>query len=518
MLVPGEIFKDGKSGPRVQCDDAARLRLEFQGRDVNIMSIIESTTVATAPEPSEAAATPVERVPLVQKVSWALGSVGDQVMTNGINNLALPIYNISLGVSPVLIGYALAIPRIFDAITDPVMGNYSDNTRTRWGRRRPYIFAGSFLCAILFALLWIPPLGFGTTGLFVYFLAVSILYYVAYTILAVPRAALGYELSTDYNERTAIFAMNAVFACVAGFGIPWLYKLSFHPFFAGPAKNEVIGVRWVGLIAGIIILITALPGALFTKERAQAMKQPAIGFAHAAQLTLANGPFRIITGVVVLILLAVMLAGPMNLYINIYYICDGDKEMGAFWGGWAGVVQALLGGLSAPLIAILSSRIGKRTTILSGLLLAIVGYVASWWLFTPQYPWLQVGFMIMLQPGLMTVWVLSGSILADICDFDDLETGLRREGMFGAAYAFITKLASASITILAGYMLVWAGYRDSAFVTPETVWNLRVLFIAVPVVFLIIATVLIWRFPITEQVARNIRAQLDARNATDATA
>ncbi len=475
----------------------------------------ESVVPALLEEPLSGAKT-ANPIPMIQKVSWSLGSVADQVMTNGINNLALPIYNISLGVSPILIGYALALPRIFDAVIDPVIGNYSDNARTRWGRRRPFIFAGSFLCAILFALLWMPPLGFGGTGLFVYFFAISMLYYVAYAVFAVPRAALGYELSTDYNERTSIFAMQAVFACVAGFGIPWLYKLSFHPLFAGPEKNEIVGVRWVAIIAGVLILLTALPGALFTKERARGMEQPAIGLLRAARLTVANGPFRIITGIVMLILLSVMLVGPMNLYINIYYICDGDKELGAFWGGWTGMVQALLGGLSAPLIAVISSRIGKRMTIFGGLVLAILGYILSWWLFTPAYPWLQVLFMVMLQPGLMTVWVLSGSILADICDFDDLKNGLRREGMFGAAYAFITKLASASITIVAGYMLVWAGYKDSAYVSPETVWNLRVLFIAVPVVLLSVALVLTLRFPITERVARQIRTQLDARNAANA--
>jgi glycoside/pentoside/hexuronide:cation symporter, GPH family len=454
-----------------------------------------------------------ERVPLGQKASWAAGSIADQVMTNGINNLALPIYNISLGVSPVLIGYALALPRIFDAVTDPIMGNISDNTRTPWGRRRPYIFLGSFFCAITFALLWIPPLGFGATGLFLYFLLMSILYYTAYTVLAVPRTALGYEMCTDYNERTTLFAMNAIFASLAGFGIPWLYKLSFHPVFAGPEKNEIVGVRWVAVLAGILILLTCLPGALFTRERAAAMRQPRISLPRAVRLTLSSGPFLNITGIVVLILLAVMLVGPMNLYINIFYICGGDKEAGAFWGGWAGMTQALSGLLATPLIAWVSRHIGKRVTIFCGLWLAVAGYLASWWLFNPAYPWLQVFFMVMLQPGLMTVWVLSGSILADICDFDELENGLRREGMFGAAYTLITKIASASITILAGYMLVWAGYRDGATITPETVTNLRVLFIAVPVVLLGLALALTWRFPITEKVARGIRAELDARAA-----
>ncbi len=461
--------------------------------------------------PSESTPKPHAQVPLSQKLSWAAGSIADQFMTNGINALALPIYNISLGLSPILIGYALAIPRIFDAITDPIMGNISDNTRTRWGRRRPYIFIGAILCAFSFALIWMPPRGFGDIGIFLYFLLFSLVYYAAYTIFAVPRAALGYELSTDYHERTTLFAINAVLAGSAGFIFPWFYKLAFHPIFAGPEKNEIIGVRWVGVLAGVIILATALPSAFMNRERAEGMEQPKLGLIKAAWMTLENMPFRIITGVVVLILLAVMVAGPMNLYINIYYICDGDKEAGAFWGGWVGMVQAIACIFSAPLVALASRVIGKKMTIICGLLIAIVGYLATWWLFTPQYPWLQIIFMILLQPGLMTVWVLNGSILADICDEDELRNGMRREGMFGAAYTFITKASSACITILAGYMLVWAGYKDGEAVTAQTLVNLRLLFILIPVIMLLVAMYLAWRFPITEATARRIRAELDAR-------
>lgn len=455
------------------------------------------------------------RVSLRQKISWSIGSVADQFMTNGLNNLALPIYNLSFGISPVLIGYALAIPRVFDAILDLLMGNISDNTRTRWGRRRPYVFIGGILCGLFFTLVWTPPRGLGSTGLFLYFLLMSILYYVAYTIFSVTRQALGYELSTDYNERTSVFAYNAVFAGLAGFAIPWLYKLSFHPFFAGPHKDAIIGVRWVGLLSGLLIIATALPGALFTTERSTHKNQSRIGLLKAIKLTLSNSPYKIITGVVVLILLAVMLAGPMNLYISIYYICNGNKEMGAFWGGWAGTAQALMGILSVPLITALSKRIGKKSTILCGLCLAIIGYFATWWLFNPKFPWLQLFFMLMLQPGLMTVWVLSGSIISDICDDDELRSGLRREGMFGAVFTFVTKAASALITIVASYILIWAGYKGEP-VSAATITNMRVLFITIPVILLFTAIWLTIKFPLTEKVARDIRAQLDARqNSTN---
>jgi len=449
------------------------------------------------------------------KFAWAVGSVGDQFLTNGIGALTLPVYQISLGVSPVWLGWAMAIPRVLDAVTDPLSGNITDNTRTRWGRRRPYIFVGSFVCSAIFVLLWMPPLSHGPRGIFTYFMIMSVLSYLVYDILAVPRQALGYELCSDYHERTSLFALNGILANSAGFAIPWLYKLSFLPIFAGPERNEVVGVRWVAVLAGIVILVTCLPSALFTRERGEGLRQPRLGLVDAVKLTFSNRAFRTIAGVVVLILLAVTLVGPMNMYINIFYICGGDKETGAFWGGISGNVQAISGLLATPVIALISRRAGKKMTMFGGIAVAMVGYILSWWLFTPAYPWLQVFFMCLLQPGLMCVWVLNGSILADICDDDELRTGMRREGMYGAAFTFISKFASASITVLTGYILLAAGYRENEPITAQTLVNLRVLFIVVPLALLGLATWLALRFPITEQTARAVRAELDARHARE---
>jgi GPH family glycoside/pentoside/hexuronide:cation symporter len=175
-------------------------------------------------------------------------------------------------------------------------------------------------------------------------------------------------------------------------------------------------------------------------------------------------------------------------------------------------VQAIVGGISTPIIAWISNRVGKRKTIMGGLALAVCSYLASWWLFDPQRPWLQVFFNGTVQPALMTVWVLNGSIIADICDDDELRNGYRREGMFGAIFTFITKAAPSGIVVLMGYVLLLAGFREGEEVTPETVWNLRVLFIVIPVVLLSIAIVLAQRFPITEAIARWTRAQLDERH------
>ena len=146
-----------------------------------------------------------------KKSAWSIGSITDVYMTNALNYLAFPIFNMGLGVDPRMLGWALGLPRIWDAISDPLMGNISDNIRTRFGRRRPFILIGAILCAVMFALLWTSAAsGWSPTAIGWWFMAMVFLYYTAYTIFAVPWGALGLELTSDYNERTRVQAYRTV--------------------------------------------------------------------------------------------------------------------------------------------------------------------------------------------------------------------------------------------------------------------------------------------------------------------
>ena len=452
-----------------------------------------------------------DRASFGQKLAWSFGSVADQIMQNGINMLALPLYNLTLGVDPRLLGIALAVPRFIDAVTDPVMGNLSDNFRSKWGRRKPFILFGGLGCALSFLMLWCPPTALSKTGLFAWFLGIAIIYYIAYTVFAVPRNALGFELSGDYKDRNMLYAVNAVVASATGMLLPWLYKLSFNPLFAGVERNEVAGVRWVALICAVLIALSVLPAVLFNRESEKALHQQKIHFLKAAGITLQTRPFLVVVLITFVVLLSVMLVGPMAIYINTYYLCDGDKEMGAYWGGIVGTVQAFSGLISAPLIAALAKRFGKMRVLAGGLLLGIIGFVSTWWTYQPAYPWMQVFSMLMIQPGIGCVWVLNSSMIADVCDYDELQTGLRREGMFGAVFTFLTKLGGSSVTLVGGYLLVFAGYVDGESVTPETVFNLRAYFAFLPAVLIAICLFAAARYPLTEGRMVEIKEQLKQR-------
>jgi GPH family glycoside/pentoside/hexuronide:cation symporter len=447
-----------------------------------------------------------------QKVGWAVGSITDNLMMNGLNLLVMPIYNIALGVNPVMLGYALAIPRVMDTLIDPFIGNYSDNLRTRWGRRRPLIVLGAIIMAFFYALVWLPPSFLGHDGLFWYFLTTCFFLYIGYGIFIIPYMALGFELTTDYHERTRVQAWRMIFAYAGGLLMPWLYKLTLLPAFGG---NEVHGVRVVGPLIAIIGLLASLTPALLCREKAGVQGQPPIRLIQAFKYTLSNGPFLMLVGAIFLVMLATNLSTPFSLYLNIFYVCTGNKEFAAMLTGWSGTMQGLSGLLSAPLISALGTRFSKKRVIICGQGLALAGYLVSWFLITPAHPYLQLIPAAMIFPGMACIWLLVGSLIADICDDDELKNNLRREGMFGAVMMTIAKAGIALVTVVSGYMLVLSGYIEAPTQTPATLQNMRLMYVFIPAALLGLSMLIMGCFPITEQRAHEIRALLEERQRSE---
>jgi GPH family glycoside/pentoside/hexuronide:cation symporter len=470
----------------------------------------ETASIAPSPTP-----TVTHVVPLRQKMAWGAGGATDNLLTNGLGMLALPIYNIGLGLSPVWLGYAMALPRLLDALIDPFIGNWSDNTRSRWGRRRPFLFVGAILCGLFFALVWLPPIHASHGVIFTWFLATSSLLFIGYAFYSIPYSALGYELTNDYHDRTRVMAWRMYFAYGGGLLMPWLYKLSFLPIFGG---NEIVGVRYVGGITAVIILLTGLAPAFFCRERPEAQKQAPIPLREAIALTVSNKPFTILVAAVFVVLVGLLLSTPFMTYVNIYYVAGGDKSFGATLNGWYGTSQQLLGLASIPVITTLGKRYDKRQIMMTGLSMAACGFFLNWFLITPKHPYLQLIPTILIFPGLSCVWLLFGSALADVCDTDELISGRRREGMFGAAFALVFKVGAAVVTGLSGYMLLWSGYQENVSLqSTETLFRMRLAYIIVPTCLLAVAALLVWRFPITRASAALVRAELDARHAAAGT-
>lgn len=447
-------------------------------------------------------------VPVKTKAAWGLSGVADTFLTYAMASLVMPVFNIGYGVNAVWLGFALAVPRVVDMLTDPLMGVISDNTRTRWGRRRPYIFVGGTLAAFLFPAIWVPPWG-GEIAILIWLVVMMVAMSLAYTVFAVPCMALGFEFTTDYDEKTRVMAWRLYLSVIAGFSVQWLYKLLVLPAFGG---TEAEGIRYVGPLIGLVILLTALPAALFCREKVRSQVQERVGIVEALRLTFRNRAFLILMAGYIIVVTAMNTVGSLGLYVNIFYVCAGDKLLAGTIGGWFGTVMISAALLSMWMITKISQRTSKRIGAMVGLGLGIAGNLSLWWTMRPEHPYLQLFSAFLIGLGIQGCWLMIDSMVADACDDDEVRTGLRREGMYSAAKGFCMKAALTMTAVTAGYMLAFAGYQESVMPSEDVTLRMKTLLIGVQVSGLSIGAVLFFFYPLTRQVADENQRILAARS------
>lgn len=451
-----------------------------------------------------------DRVGNKDKFAYGAGAVAENAMQNGVTNMANPFFNIALNVSPSLLGTAAMVFRIWDAITDPVMGWISDRSDFKSGRRRPYIIGGAIAGGLLFAMMWWCPRGMSTTFYFTWYMLVSILFYTAFTVFGVPYVALGYELSGDYHERTRIMSFRTWFQSVAGICIQWMFWLTQRDCFT----DTVDGMRTVGIGMGILMIIMGITPGLFLKERELTLEEKAanrekVKLRHALSV-LKVKPFAYVLAALTMAMIGMFTVGILGFYINVYYVFGGDQKAASTIVGVTGSFYHLCCMAAVPLIAWTSVRIGKKSSLLLFISIAVIGTLLKWKMFTPENPWLQLVVTGLMAPGLSAVWTLLSSMTADVTDLDELENGTRREGAFGAIFGWTQKLGFALCFFIAGLVLEWTGFDSElgGAQSAHTLFWMRILYSAIPAAGLVGAMFCIWRFPITEKVAHEIRQKL----------
>lgn len=459
------------------------------------------------------------RLPAHIKFTWALGSLGDNYAGNTIGQLKDAVYTVALGVSPELIGWALSLPRLLDAFFDPVVGHWSDNWRGRWGRRRPFIFVGAIALGLTLTLLWFPPadVGWGHAALAGYFLGATILFYAAYSIFLVPYRALGIELTRDYHERTRLQGWGMMVGLVGGLGLPWLYKLTLWCGGVGgggagaSAEAVLIGVRWVGGGVGAIVLLSCLVPAWWCREGPAGGTVAKVPFRAALAATLRNRPFLHLLGMNFSAIVGMYAPVTVSLLLSIYFLFQGDQAAAADLTGYLGTAQMLGSLAGVPVNTGISVRLGKRVTALVSLALGAVGFASLGWTLLPAHPYAALASYFLIGWGMQGVWLMSATMNADVCDHDEFTTGQRREGLYGAVFAFEQKIAFAAAALLGGYLVTRCGYVAEAAPLPTTMLALRTTLIVTPLIGLACAVAAIVFYPLSHERLRCIQAQLDAR-------
>jgi GPH family glycoside/pentoside/hexuronide:cation symporter len=449
-----------------------------------------------------------------EKASYACGTIPFGLGFMVLGQLAFPIYNLTLGVSATLVGAALAAGRLWDAISDPVMGSLSDNARTRWGRRRPFILLGGVLLAVALPLLWSVPASLEDTARFAWIIASILFFYTATTVYSVPWLSLGYELNPDPLERTRLQAWRAYFGAVATVSVAWFYRWAQADVFA----DTVEGIRWISVAAGGIILLCTLPVILFCRERPEvpSRSQATIPFWSGLRDTFKNRAFLIlVSGIVTPMLCIPMLVGSLAVYINSYHVFAGDTKTGAAYAAAFSSAMFLLKFVFVPVGVRLVARFGKIPVIRWVLWLGLLASLAKFVLYTPSAPWLQFVNALLLAPSVTIFWLLVDPMKADCADFDELQTGRRRSATYAAIANWIEKATMTVVLLGSGLLIDWSGFSpDLGAAQPEgTLLFLRLAFALVPAAAFAIALVALRFYPLDEARTADIRARLAARAA-----
>jgi glycoside/pentoside/hexuronide:cation symporter, GPH family len=470
-----------------------------------------------------------DRIPFHLKVVYGLGAFVNNLLAAASGGMMI-VLNLGLGMNPALVGLLGALPRLWDALIDPVMGYVSDHTRTRWGRRRPYIFIGAISVGIIFALLWQLPPGRSESFYFWYFLVGSLLFYLAYTVFAAPWVGLGYELTPDYHERTRLMGVQNFIGQLAYVIAPWFLLIMQSGWLF---DGMVDGAAGLAIVIGIVVIVIGILPAIFLRERLTAVtaiatavpdKPPVdstllgsiVGFLHGFKTTLKSRPFMNLCAATFLVFNGFILIASLQSYVIIYYVFAGDMARGAEFAGYAGTAGAISSFGVIAIVTWLGTRLGKKRTFYVAIGISMLGYALKWVCYDPESPWLLLLPTPFLAFGLGGLFTLVPAMIADVVDLDELQTHERREGMYGAVFWWVVKLGMAAALAGGGLLLNATGF-DVALAghqSEQAMFLMRLCDCVVPFIASGLAIWAIAKFPITEQRAHEIRLELEARRGT----
>lgn len=461
-----------------------------------------------------------DRVSLPHKYAYGIGGVVDILSTIVFINLAYQMFNMELKIPLLYVGIIVIALRLWDGIIDPIMGWISDNTRSRWGRRRPYIFIGAILSGLTYPLIWWYPQGMSPEATTAWIIGFGMLFYTCFTIWNMPYQSLLMEMTPDYNERTRVTEIRGYFQAIASLAAGWCWWLSRRMVFADPdtgLASSSHGMRTISIIIGLIIIVLGLIPALFVKERYYESKltrnQHKVGMWVSLKETFSNRPFLILCTFILLFMAGTQLYDKFGLYLGTYYVFGGDWDTSSTYSGYGTFLYMIISLSFIPYFRWLSERIGKPKCLAISLSLVMFAPLSTWITFRPDLPWLSLVSTAFVGIGYAGLWLMVPSIQVEVVDLDELKTGERREGNFASIFSWVLKFGVCFGVMLASPLLELTGFSaDLAGPQPETVLQrMRIACIAYPIVTLLLALFTLRFFPITKEKALEIREQLEER-------
>ena len=481
-----------------------------------------TTTTAPAPgTPVMPAATATHKVLFRHKVAFGLGMLANQMFPAALGIFMVVLVQ-DMGFPTWMWGILFFLPRAYDAILDPIMGFISDNTRSKWGRRRQYVFIGAIMLGIGFVAMWQLHRADGVAYNFAYFLFWSLVFFTGLTVFSIPYVAMGYEMSDDFHERTSIMAVAQwigqwAWVIAPGFWVVMYDKLWF--------ENADTATRSLSVWVGVACMLLAMVPAVFLPSRSTKDDT------HLVPLTLANVgrgfrellegfkeafgcvPFRKLCFSTFLIFNAFNTVAAFSFFIVVYHLFSGNTAAAGIWPTLFGSIGALVTTFAViPTVAWMSRKFGKKRAFMLSQGISLLGYVLLWFLMVPGKPYMFMYALPFFSFGIGGLFTLMMSMTADVCDLDELATGKRREGIFGAIYWWMVKLGFAVAGLLSGAIMALVAFTPGAAVQPAgAVDGLRLFYSGVPILGTLLAMWFMRDYDLDEKRALEVHAELERR-------
>ncbi len=418
---------------------------------------------------SDAAIAAPHKPGLLTRIAYGVGGAAGGIKNNGFDYVLLLFYSQVLGLSAVWVAAALWIALIFDAVSDPVVGYWSDNLKSKYGRRHPFMYAAMIPISVGYFFVWNPPAGLEGMGLFGWLLTLTIIVRLMYTLFEVPQHALSAELSQDYDARTSLMSFRYFFAWVGGLGV----QVILFAFLLKPTEEDTSGIFYLegwytyGLLGASCIFLAIFITSIGThRQIPHLMPPPAAREMKPLKViseiweTISNPSFRALFIATLFGLLATGVSATLNQYINTFFWGFNSPQISGLT--IAVFISPLLALFVAPIVGKMLGK--KRAAISVGILAFTIAPAPIFARLLGLLPangtdelYYTILIITVFDIALIIAYqILASAMVADIVEENELKTGRRSEGVYFAGISFMRKLAQGMGVLSASFILATA--------------------------------------------------------------
>jgi GPH family glycoside/pentoside/hexuronide:cation symporter len=437
------------------------------------------------------------KLPRKTKFFYGIGDLGNAVVNSAIQFFLMKFYTDGALILPALAGNALLIGKVWDAVNDPLFGWITDRTKSRFGKRRVFMLFGAIPLAISIALLWFVPTS-NLVWTFVWIAATFILFDTVWTITNVPYYALTSELTDDYDERSSLTTYRMVMAVPA-----YLVGAALTPAIVGLFAMQRTGFAFIGIAYGVLAAVALLISAAgFRERKGLAVTKPEASPLKSLLVALKNKPFVWLCATYFVINISFAFIKILMAYYIEYQLlmkAQTSLVMG---------LMLICVTISLPFWQWVGRKMDKGPAYALGMLVGGLAVVLTF--FLPHHSTGLIYLVSVLAGfGFSAQWIFPWSMIADVADYDRVESGQQRSGMYYGVWGLATKISEALALAGVGWILTGFGYVPNVEQTPHALFGIRLFFGFIPAAFIVVALPFLLKYPITRHSHAKVRARLE---------